>query len=67
MTDNSLRNREIIFEIRPVGNAARVSAMDTQTMTEVSIQCPTNTPEALMKSSALRRIEYVMRKKGIIQ
>jgi hypothetical protein len=65
MTD-SLNNREIIFEIRPVGNVARVSAMDTQTMTEVSIQCPLNTPQSMMKSSALKRLEFVMRKRGLI-
>lgn len=66
MTDNLLRNREVIFEISTLGNVAKVVAIDTQTMTEVSIQCPPNTPQPLMKSSALRRLEYVLKKKGII-
>lgn len=66
MTDNSLRNREIIFEIHPIGNVVRVSAMDVKTTTEIAIQCPANTPQSLMKSNALKRLEYVMRKKGLI-
>lgn len=66
MTD-PFRNREVIFEIGQHGNVARVVAIDTQTMTEISIQCPLSTPQSLMKSSALKRLEYVLRKKGIIQ
>ena len=67
MTDSPFRNREVIFEISTLGNVAKVVAIDTQTMTEVSVQCPPSTPQALMKSSALKRLEYVLRKKGIIQ
>ena len=66
MTDSPLRNREIIFEFHPVGNAVRVSAMDVQSATEIAIQCPLGTPDALKKSNALKRLEYVMRKKGLI-
>ena len=66
MPDSPLRNREIIFEFHPVGNVVRVSTMDVQTMTEVAIQCPVGTPESLMKSNGLKRLEYVMRKKGLI-
>lgn len=66
MTDNLLRNREIIFEFFPVGNVVRVSAMDTKTLTEVSIQGPSNAPEAMLKTNALKRLEYVMKKKGLI-
>lgn len=66
MTDSPLRGREIIFEFFPVGNVVRVSAMDTQTLTEVSIQGPTSAPEAMLKANALKRLEYVMKKKGLI-
>lgn len=61
-----MQNREIIFEFFPVGNVVRVSAMDTRTMTEISIQCPARTPEALMKANAMKRLEFVLRKKGLI-
>lgn len=67
MSDDSFRNREVIFEISTLGNVAKVVAIDTTTMTEVSIQVPPSTPQSLMKSSALKRLEYVLRKKGIIQ
>lgn len=66
MTDNPLRNREVIFEFFPVGNVVRVMAMDVQSMTEVSIQGPKSAPESTLKMNALKRLEYVMRKKGLI-
>ena len=66
MTDNSLRNREVIFEFYPVGNLVKVSAMDVKTMTEISIQGPASAGEALLKINALKRLEYVLKKKGLI-
>lgn len=61
-----LPNREIIIELYPVGSIMRVSAMDTATMTEVVIQGPVSAGETILKRNALRRLEYVLRKKGII-
>lgn len=66
MTDDPCGNREVIFEFHPYGNVMRVAAMDTQSMTEITIQCPMNTPEPLMKSNALKRLEFVLKKKGIL-
>lgn len=66
MTDNPLRNREIIFELRAIGAIVRVSAMDTKTMTEISIQGPSSAGEPMLKATALKKLEYVMRKKGLI-
>lgn len=66
MNDNPMRNREVIFEFYPVGRLVRVSAMDTATMTEISIQGPAGAPESMLKANALKRLEYVMRKKGLI-
>lgn len=63
---NALKNREIIIEFHPVGALVKVSAMDTQTLTEVSIQGPANSPEELLKRNALKRLEYVLKKKGLI-
>ena len=63
---NALENREVIIEFIPVGSLVKVSAMDTQTLTEVSIQGPANTPENILKRNALKRLEYVLKKKGII-
>ncbi len=66
MTDNLLKNREVIFEIVPIGNLVRVMAMDVKTMTEIVIQGPKTAPEATLKANAMKRLEYVMKKKGLI-
>ena len=61
-----LANREVILEFLPVGQFMKVSAMDTKTLIEVSIQGPASTPESTLKRNALKRLEYVLKKKGII-
>lgn len=63
---NIFEGRQVIFEFFPVGAYVRVTAMDTQTLTEVSIQGPANAPEAMLKQNALKRLEYVMRKKALL-
>jgi hypothetical protein len=62
-----LKGREVIFEYRKVGNIMRVTAMDTATMTEIVLQCPVNAGEAAFQKNALMRLEYVLKKKGIIK
>ena len=64
--ENPLANREIIIEFFSVGNVVKVAAMDATSLTEISIQCPKGTPEETMKRNAIKRLEYVMRKKGLI-
>lgn len=66
MSKGPLSNREIIIEFHPVGNYMKVSAMDTQTLTEVSIQGPVHGTKETLKNNALKRLEYVMKKKGLI-
>ncbi|MGB1077407.1 MAG: DUF6898 family protein [Bdellovibrionales bacterium] len=61
-----LDDREIIFEFFPVGTYIKVTAMDTKSLTEVSIQGPAGTPEKILQNNALRRLKYVMEKKGVI-
>lgn len=63
---DKLAGREVIFEFRPVGNIMRVSAMDAETTTEVVIQCPLSAGEAIFKKNALARLEFVLRKKGLL-
>jgi len=59
-------NREVIFEFQPVGNIMRVTAMDVESMTEITIQCPVSAGEEVFKKNGLMKLEYVLRKKGII-
>ena len=67
MTKTSpLQGREIIIELQPFGNIMKIIAMDTKTLTEITIQGPLNASETLLKNNALKRLEYVLRKKGHI-
>ena len=66
MSKDLLHGREVIIELYPLGNVVRVSAMDVDTLTEVSIQGPTNAGEEILKRNALRRLEYVLKKKELI-
>jgi len=61
-----MKDREVIFEFRQFGHIMKVTAMDTKSLTEVTIQCPISAGEAAFKANALKRLEYVLKKKGII-
>ena len=63
---DSLAGREIIIEFFPNGIYVKVSAMDVKTLTEVSIQGAASASESYLKKNALKRLEYVLRKKGLI-
>lgn len=66
MTEDFLKGREIIFQFYPVGAYVRVTAMDAQSLTEVAIQGPRGAPEETLKRNAARRLEFVLKKKGMI-
>jgi hypothetical protein len=65
MTEN-MKNREVIFEYRQMGNLMRVTAVDVATMTEVVVQCPVTAGEGVFQKQGLARLEYVLRKNGIV-
>lgn len=66
MSEDLLKNREIIIEYYPVGAYVKVSAMDAKSLTEISIQGPASADEETLKRNALKRLQYVLKKKGII-
>lgn len=66
MEKELLQGREVIIEFYPVGSYVKVSAMDTQSLTEVSIQGPANAMEETLKRNALKRLEYVLKKKNLL-
>ena len=66
MAEDILRGREVIIEFYPVGNAVRVSAIDVKTLTEISIQGPASATEDVLKNNAVKKLEYVLKKKGLI-
>jgi hypothetical protein len=63
---DALADREVIIELHPYGNLVKISAFDVVSLTEISIQAPKGTSQDIMKRNALKRLEYVMRKKGLI-
>lgn len=66
MTEN-MKGREILFEYQQIGNIMRVTAMDVATLTEVIVQAPIGGGETVWQRQALARLEYVLKKAGIIK
>lgn len=66
MTKETLQGREVIFEFIPLGQYVKVTAMDTRSLTEISIQGPAGAGEEALKRNALKRLEYVLRKRGLV-
>lgn len=61
-----LPGREVIFEFFQIGGYVKVTAVDTATMTEASISGPPSAGETMLKTNALKRLAYVLKKKGLI-
>lgn len=55
---------EYIIEYHVVGKNVKVSAMDPFTLTEVSIIGPRNYSRQLLAHQAVKKLEYVMSKRG---
>jgi hypothetical protein len=66
MTKQNVNGREVIIELHQIGQLVKVSAMDVQSLTEVSIQGPVTAPEEMLRRNALRRLEFVLKKKGVV-
>jgi hypothetical protein len=60
---NSIEGREVFFEFHRIGQYVKVTAMDVETLTEISIQGSICTAEAILKREALKRLEFVLNKK----
>ncbi len=63
-----MKNREqvgdVILEFRRVGNAVKVSAVDTATYVEVSIMAPVTCSEQEMTVTAIQKLDYVLAKQN---
>lgn len=60
---NSAPGREVLVEFQQVGNAVKVTAMDTATMVEVSIMGPASAGEEVLKRNVINKLNYVLSKK----
>lgn len=54
---------EILFEYVRQGAYVKVTAIETETMTEVCAVVPANLPEEQMQIHALKKLQYVLKKK----
>jgi len=54
---------EVIIEFVQVGNAVKVSAMDTESLTEVSIMGPLSATETELKRTVIAKLEYRLKGK----
>jgi hypothetical protein len=66
MTHPELKGREVILEFTPIGSVVKVTAFDSISLTEISIQGPLSTPQSSLEQAALSRLVFVLRKKGLI-
>lgn len=55
--------REVLVEFQQIGNAVKVTAVDTATMVEVSIMGPASAGEEVLKRNAINKLSYVLSKK----
>ena len=53
---------EVLFEFKKIGNSMKVTAIDAETGTEVSLQAPANLPQKLMEKNAIAKLQYVLNK-----
>ena len=61
MTDGS--GGEVIIELYQVGNAVKVTAVDPETLVEVSIVGSPGEGEEMLKRNAINKLNYVLRKR----
>jgi hypothetical protein len=59
--------REVYFELYPVGDSMKVSAVDGATGTEVSIVGPAKLPQAELERVALNKLRYVLKQKADLE
>ena len=55
---------DVILEFHRIGNAVKVTAVDTQSLVEVSIMGPANSSEVSLRAAALRKLDYVLKRRA---
>lgn len=54
---------EVFVEFRRIGNAVKVSVVDSESLVEVSVMGAASTPAALLERVAVRKLAYVLAKR----
>jgi hypothetical protein len=60
---NPATGREVLVEFQQIGNAVKVTAMDTKSMVEVSIMGPASAGEEVLKRNVINKLNYIISKK----
>lgn len=60
---NRQAGREVLIEFRQIGNAVKVTAVDPETLTEVSIMGPPSAGQEILKRNVINKLNYVLSKK----
>ena len=55
--------RDVLVEFQQIGNAVKVTAMDTKSMVEVSIMGPASAGEEVLKCNVINKLNYIIFKK----
>ena len=53
---------EVLFEFKRIGNTTKVTAIDAETGTEVSLQGPSSLPQKSLELNAVAKLKYVLKK-----
>ncbi len=64
MADDNQESEGYLIEFVQVGNSVKVSAVDPRTNTEVSIVGSPAMSRDHLSKAAIRKLEYVLKKKG---
>lgn len=55
-------SREVFLEFRQVGNCVKATAMDPETLTEVSVVGPASGGKEMLRRTVLAKLEYVIKR-----
>jgi len=55
--------REVLIEFQQIGGTVKVTAVDTATLTEVSMVGPSSAGREILKRNVIKKLEYVLSKK----
>ncbi len=56
--------REVLLEFKRIGYAVKVTAVDSGTLTEVSVQGPASSTEAALTRAAVAKLAYVLSRRA---
>ncbi len=59
-----MTNREVLFEIVRMGNSAKVMAIDSKTMVEVTVVGSAYAHDSQLRAAALQKLKYVLAKRA---